>query len=478
MDTFTIIILSLFCVYITNYSLMLIVFGLSLKSSEIKSNWMTFCLIFPILGILIYFIYGGSLSNKVKKEITKKNNISKNICLACNGGSFDISEHMDKYADVVVLGKNQQSLGLNECNVKIYEQAIDSLKQLKISLLNAKKHINIQTFMLEDDDVGNDIINILTKKAIEGVKVKLLIDGVGSKVKDSFFKLYIKSGGEVARFFPSMFGLSFLNTKLNYRNHRKIIIIDGELAYMGGFNFKNDHFNMDKNLYPFKDTNIKITGKLVDNLQMIFLSDWYYVTKKKLDKDLSIYFSKHIKGESFGQIVATGPNDSSRHEIKEMYLKLIGIAKKHIVLQTPYFVPSNEVFEVLKVALMSGVKVDIMVPYKADKILSHGVTMYYCYLLCKYGANIHLYKNFIHSKTLFVDDKFLSIGSCNFDMRSFNLNFEVNAFFYDEIVGNIFKNIYNIDVSTCENLDRHEFLSRYKISKLKQAFFRLISPLI
>ena len=261
----------------------------------------------------------------------------------------------------------------------------------------------------------------LCKKAKEGVDVKLIYDSIGSrKAPRRFFRKLEQAGGEVGEFFPPFMHIRLINLKLNYRNHRKVVIIDGRVGYTGGMNIRDDHMGRDKKLRPWRDTHIRIEGSGVYGLQNIFLDDWRYCkndsTPPRLYLENGYFPSPRICGDATVQVLTSGP-DSQVQRIKETFVKMITNARDRVYIQTPYFIPDDVFFAALRIAVKSGVDVRIMVPRKPDKKNVYLATLSYLKEMAEMGVKVYLYSGFLHSKVLIVDDNLLSIGTCNMDNR-------------------------------------------------------------
>ena len=263
------------------------------------------------------------------------------------------------------------------------------------------------------------MIDLLTKKAREGVKVRILYDEMGSRrIKKRSFNKLIEAGGEVEVFFPSK--IPFVNLRINFRNHRKIVIIDGTIAYVGGFNVGDEYLGLDKKFGYWRDTHLRITGDAVHATQIRFILDWNQASNRH-----DIYYNKEYfpdipkKGNIPLQIVTSGP-DSEWEQIKYGYIKMISSAKKSIYIQTPYFIPDASILDALRIAILSGVDVKIMIPNKPDHMFVYWATLSYIGELLKAGAKVYIYENgFIHAKMIVVDDEAASVGTAKIDVRSF-----------------------------------------------------------
>ena len=432
--------------------------------------WTIFLLV-PFVGLIIYIYVGKGISLKTKYMLKKRKVkieefealLEKEVKLVKNSS---IEELEDDKKNLILLNiNNAKSMYTIYNDVKFYKWGKDMLQNLKNDLQNAKKSINIMFYIFANDSTGKQIRDILVEKAKQGVKVKVIYDAVGSMFTHKrFFKELVKNGGEVESFFPPLFGIKVLNAYVNYRNHRKIVVIDGKIGYTGGMNLRNDHMGMDRKLSPWRDTHIRIVGPAVYELQNTFLSDWRFVNKKYVPT--RVYFNEtyyykfepvNDMSERVGiQIIASSP-DTLNQPIKECMIKMITLAKKSIKIQSPYFILDDSMRESLILALLSGVEVEVMFPRKADHITVWLASLTYLKDLQKYGAKIYLYNGFLHSKTLSIDESVVTVGSCNMDIRSFSLNFEINSLMYGEEVTKQQNNLFNEDKLNCQLISEDYF---------------------
>ncbi len=392
----------------------------------------------------------------------------------------------DKLLDEASIIKCCYNLGSILCpgnKVEFYRWGKDKISALKRDLLNAKKSINMEYYIFADDVAGKEIMEILIKKAKEGVKVKFIFDSVGSLgAPRRFFRKLKKAGGEVAEFFPPFMHIRLINLKLNYRNHRKIVVIDGKIAYTGGMNIRDDHiYGTKKRCSPWRDTHLRLEGSGVYILQNIFLNDWRYCKKEKKSPEAYVaegYFPKlKMKGDISLQVITSGP-DTNMQNIKDCYIKLITNAKRYVFIETPYFVPDESFLTAIKIAIASGVKVGIIIPKKPDHKSIFHVSLSYLQELMEMGADVYLYKGFIHSKAVVVDGNKISIGTCNTDNRSFALNFENTVLMYTKDVAEKYMVTVMEDIKNSIKLDKEFYRKRPWLTKFLQAIYRLGAPIL
>ena len=268
--------------------------------------------------------------------------------------------------------------------------------------------------------------------------------------------------------------------RVNYRNHRKIVVIDGEIGYVGGINIGDEYLGLDKTKSPWRDTHLKIIGSAVASLQLQFLMDWQYLIDEKMDEQEAIekFFSvRKLYGKSPVQIVSSGP-DSPAQQIKYSFVKLISKAKKTLYVQTPYLIPDDTIIDGLKIAVNSGVDVRVMIPAIPDKKFVYYATLSYVEELLLSGIRVYRYDGFLHSKMLVSDGSACTLGTTNMDLRGFNLAFEINAFIYDSYFSKECEKMFLNDINSCSEFELESFKKRSLWLKFKESIFRLLSPLM
>lgn len=442
--------------------------------------WLMIMIIFPGVGFIIYLLLGQNFSRarlfKEKKEFDtiKRRELSKDF-------ANKEHEHIggEQYLDLIRMNYTHSGAKCTYNNeVDVYYNGVDKFKQLIKDLKNAKKFIHIQYYIIRPDKLGKKIMSILEEKAAEGVEIRFLVDSMGSyRVTKRSLKNFIKNGGKFEIFFPGI--LPHVNTRINYRNHRKMVIIDGEYGYTGGFNVGDEYIGEDKHIGFWRDTHIRIRGEAVNDLTDRFLLDWCYASGEEIDDFSKFYPEKPIRdGDIAIQIVTSGP-DHNEEYIKNAYMKMINNAKKYVYLETPYFVPDAPMLEALKLSALSGVDVRLIIPGKPDHVFMKWAASAYIGDLLNAGAKVYLYQNgFIHAKTIVADGKVCTVGTANMDMRSYCLNFEVNAFIYDDRVANNLETQFYKDIEDCKVITKEEYDKRNISLRIRESIIRLISPIL
>lgn len=474
---------------ILNILLIFIMIFIERRKPQVIISWAVVLTFLPIIGFILYIIFGGGLSYKTKRLLKRKMLYDKNYInyVSSQSEMFKNADIVDpikqKYKDCILFNLNNSKSALYSNNsVRVFTSGEDKLISLKKDLLEAKHSINILYYIFASDNCGKEIMDILVKKAEEGISVNLIYDSVGSlRTRRRFFKKLTRAGGKVCEFFPPLFGFRLFNLKMNYRNHRKIVVIDGKVAYTGGINLRDDHIGKSKKLSPWRDTHIRIEGEGVYGLQSAFFNDWKFASNSQTTLDELVtagYFPKNEnKGDISLQVVTSGP-ENKLEPIKESMIRMIMSAKKNIYIQTPYFIPDDSFITALHIAKMSGVDIKIMIPKIADKKIVYSATLSYARDMLEKDIEVYRYDGFLHSKVLIVDDEIVSIGTCNTDNRSFSLNFEVTTFLYGKEFGEINSNYFKNDLLSCTKLDKAFFKRRPLNTLIAQAIFRLFSPLL
>lgn len=468
-------------------NIFLAVFLIFLERRDASSTWAWLMVLFfiPIVGFIAYLLLGRKLRKKhlFRWEGRNKIGIDKLIDYqidAIDKGTFDFRlDDALQYKDLINMHLRNNHAVLTQDNaVQIFNDGEAKFKALIDDLEHAKDHIHIQYYIFRLDGLGKRIYEVLLRKAKQGVKVRLLFDDMGSRsIRKRHFKEMIKAGGEVETFFPSI--LPLINPRLNYRNHRKIVVIDGRIGYIGGFNVGDEYLGLDPKLGYWRDTHLRLEGSSLHPLQTRFLLDWNQAASDKSIEYSDRYFPAiPLKGSVGLQIVSSGP-DSEWEQIKNGYLKLMAMAKDYIYIQTPYFVPDASFMDTLRIACLSGIDVRIMIPNKPDHIFVYWATYSYVGQLLQAGAKVYIYENgFLHTKMIVVDNEASTVGTANIDVRSFKLNFEVNAFIYDKETSRKLAELFEQDMTLSTELTLELYEGRTRFIKMKESFARLLSPIL
>ena len=432
--------------------------------------WALVILFIPLVGVVFYLFFGVNhrkerlISQRSVDQLTKRSMLE-----FVEQQDFHVPEQHKQLVDLFV---NQNlSLPFKLGETDIFTSGADFFLQLLHDIGQARDHIHIDMYIIEDDPLGRLIADALADKVQQGVEVRLIYDDVGCwKVRHSFFEHLRERGIELAPYLPVRFP-SF-TSKANYRNHRKLIVIDGQTGYIGGMNIAMRYVRDD-----WRDTMLRLTGSIVYAMQRAFLVDWYFVDRTLITSRK--YYPPTEGNGPLAQIVTSGP--MARYpEIMQGFVSAIMAAKEYIYIETPYFLPNDPVLFALKTAVVGGVDVRIICPLHSDARFIDWASRSYLRELHEAGAEIYLYETgFIHSKLMVCDDSLSTCGSTNVDFRSFENNFEANVFIYGEEMATRMKQVFLDDQSHCKLINqvprrlRPPFLKR-----LGESFARLLSPLL
>jgi cardiolipin synthase len=444
--------------------------------------WLSISAIIPILGFIIYLIIGYGL---------EKQNMFKYKHLENRKFKQKVRKQQDKLSEEqVVMGKDmdrnkklvrlsqQNSLAPLRINNKIEILTNGNVKfdTLLEELGKAREHIHIEYYIFRDDNIGQTVRDLLIRKSLEGIEVKLIIDGVGSHgLSKRFMKLLENANIEVKWFFPVCF--PFLTPKLNYRNHRKIVVIDGRIGFMGGFNVGDEYLSRDPKLGFWRDTHLMVKGDSVHVLQSIFLNDWFFVTGEQINES-RYYPTPKDFGRQLTQIVPGGP-DSEQKPIHQMFFSALANAEYRIWIETPYFIPDDSIMMALKTASLSGVDVRLIVQGIPDHKISYWASQSYFADLLNAGIKIYKYvRGILHSKVVIIDNSIGIVGSANLDIRSFKLDFEISAIFYDENLVIRLEQDFKQDFKDSKVEDAQLFKYRNWKLRLKETNARILAPFL
>lgn len=441
--------------------------------------WLLILIVLPGVGFLLYLILGQNLSRqKIFREKKLADKI-KSYRLRGNHEQNDFfSDIHENYEDLILMNYNHSgAIYTLENDVKIYVNGEDKFKDLFEDIRKAKSFIHIEYYIFRYDELGKRLISELREKVKDGVEVRFLMDGMGSKaISKKIIRLIQSYGIKVAVFFPGI--LPHINTRINYRNHRKIVVIDGIIGYVGGFNVGDEYVNKGKQFKFWRDTHIKIRGEAVNELNKRFILDWDYAADENIG-NMSMYFPEPEQVGDVGiQIVSSGP-DHMEEYIKNSYMKIINNAKNYVYIQTPYLVPDSPMIEALKISALSGVDVRLIVPGAPDHFFMEWLLSANMGLLMEYGIKFYRYeKGFIHAKTIVADGEVCSIGTANLDIRSFKLNFEVNAFIYNERIAKEMEKVFYEDQENSKLVTKEDYDKRSRTLRIRESLIRLLSPIL
>ena len=446
--------------------------------------WTVILFTFPFIGFLIFLLIGRKIGNSnmfgVKKEESRI--LERYLKYTRREAKVKSKQKIISNYDMIrSLSKLDYSPYTDDNKIDVYVDGKEFFEEMIKTILSAKKSINIQFYIFKNDEIGSRILDALTKKAADGIDIRFLYDSVGSRgINKKVLEPFKAAGGKTGEFFPSW--LKVINLKMNFRNHRKMVIIDNKVGFLGGFNVGDEYLGKDKKFGYWRDTAIKFEGSAVKDLSLRFLADWRYATKEDIHLDSVLLEGGDLykAGNESMQILSSGPNEANKFEIKLGYLKMIQKAQKYIYIQSPYLILDNSISDALKLAALSGVDVKIMIPGKGDHPFVFWANLFYAGELIEYGVQIYHYDKdaFLHAKTVVMDDEISSVGTANMDTRSFELNFEVNSFIYSEAVSKKLKEAFEDDLLKSTLLTVEKYNSRGNIVKIKEIFSKLFSSLL
>lgn len=468
-------------------NILLAIFVIFQERKSISSTWAWLLVLFfiPVVGFILYLIFGQNLKREKlfqwdgPKKIGLKEMISEQEKEMKDGNYPFRNISSSEHEDIIYMHLMNNGALLSEDNdVTIFTDGQEKFSSLIQDILEAKHFIHLQYYIIKNDDLGKEVIAALTKKAQEGITVRVLYDELGSRgLSKKAFAALKEAGGEVEVFFPAI--LPLINLRMNYRNHRKLVIIDGCVGYVGGFNIGNEYLGIDPKFGYWRDTHLRIVGSAVYNMQMRFILDWNQASHRHdIAYNPTLFPPSTSKGNAGIQIVTSGP-DSEHEQIKQGYIKLIFSAKKSILIQTPYFIPDDSLLDALRIACLAGKEVKIMIPNKPDHAFVYWATLSHIGELLKYGAKVYIYNNgFIHAKTIVIDEEISSVGTANIDVRSFRLNFEVTAFLYSAKLSKQLVEAFEHDLTLSYLLTLEDYNKRSSYIRFKESISRLLSPIL
>ncbi len=452
-----------------------------------KSVWAWLMVLFfiPIVGFIFYLFLG---QNMRKRKMFRLKEVEDHLSEAIRQQEFRIKTRefdsedteIGEFTDLIMYNLETAGAVLSGDNdVDIFTDGNEKFDALIRDMENAKQFIHMQYYIIRNDALMHRIVEVLARKAAEGVEVRVLFDAMGCRmVPHSHWRKLNELGIQTAEFFPAV--LRRLHLRVNYRNHRKIVVIDNKLAYVGGFNVGKEYLGLDEKFGYWRDTHLRIRGNGVMGLQLRFILDWNYAARENLLQKQAL-FEGFVPGKRDNcelQVITSGP-DHQLEQIRDNYLRLISKAEKSIYIQTPYFVPDESIFNALKLAVRSGIEVNIMIPCKPDHPFVYWATYSYIGELVMAGAKCYIYNNgFLHSKGMIVDCKAFCFGTANMDIRSFALNFEVNVVVYNHEKAYEMEKIFREDLKFCTRITRDMYASRKLGLRIKEQICRLLSPLL
>lgn len=470
-------------ILIANIALAFAIIFLERKDASSTWAWLMVLLFIPIAGFILYLIFGRRISGQriftwdTKAKLGVKFTVQEQLRALENDEFHYKNQALAEYKDLIYLHlRNDDAIFTQDNSVHIFTDGKEKFDKLIQDMEKATDHIHLLYYILRHDWLGKRVEEILARKAKQGLEVRVLYDDMGSrKISKSYLRRLRRAGVEIESFFPA--SIPKINFKINYRNHRKLAIIDGKIGYIGGFNIGDEYLGHSKKFGYWRDTHLRICGDAVANMQTRFILDWNQASRNDIPY-LERYYAYETSGDVGIQVVSSGP-DSDWEQIKNGYIKMIMSAKKYVYIQTPYFIPDDSLQDVLRIAALSGVDVKVMVPNKPDHPFVYWATLSYVGDLLNAGAEVYMYqKGFLHAKTIIVDGKIATVGTANIDVRSFRLNFEVNAFMYDQGLSEKLLAAFERDVKESTQMTKRLYKERSLGVRFKESISRLLSPIL
>ncbi|MDF2188883.1 cardiolipin synthase [Paraflavitalea sp. CAU 1676] len=459
------------------------------RSTTKTAAYILLVIFVPIGGIFIYFSFGINYRKRkiYNKKIIKDSELDRRIKEEIVHYSL---HNLERKNPAIAANKELARLLLNDGpspltsnnDVQVLVNGEQKFPAVLEALEKAQHHIHIEYYIYEDDEIGRAIEAVLCRKAQEGVTVRFIYDDFGSRTIRKKMVRRLRAAGVHAFAFHKIIFIALAN-RLNYRNHRKIIVIDGGVGFVGGINVSDRYINSpDRSQQQYwRDTHLRIEGPGVHYLQYLFLADWNFCAGEQVQPDYDLFPKEnafHPKGNKIVQMAASGP-DSDRPTILFSLLQAIHLAQEEILITTPYFIPGESILEALIVSALGGLKVKLLVPGESDSVFVNTAARSYYGELLKAGVEIYLYrKGFVHAKTMVTDSKVAIVGSANMDYRSFDLNFEVNAIVYDQEVAGKLRTIFYEDIKDAEKIDPVAWDARPWYLEMKEKTARLVAPML
>lgn len=443
--------------------------------------WLLVLLLLPVIGFILYWLFGRKLSTKKLTSMATQRRLGIDKLVQNQQEAIAVGQDLigtDQNAGlpelVRALLRADGALVTTMNHVELLPERDPYTKRLFADIAAAVNHVHIEAYRIEPDDTGRALAALLTKQAQAGVRVRLIYDAFGShRIKPRFWQALRAAGGQVETFIGTKF--SRVNPRINFRNHRKIVVVDGKIGYMGGYDIGQSPHRKK----AVRDSPLRITGQAVAVLQARFFMDWNTSAKIQKVHFQQTYFPPSADdGHTTMQIVSGGP-EQPVEAIKLGYMRLISLAKKRIWIQTPYFVPDDSLLDALIIAANSGIDVRIMVPRHTNQPAMARASRYYLDQLVKRGASVFYFNaGFLHAKAIIVDGQYLATGTANLDVRSFRLNFEITAFIYDRGLAQEAARLFENELTQANAYTTTQVQNKSRRTQLGDELSRLLAPIL
>lgn len=445
--------------------------------------WLAVLILLPYLGFVLYLLFGRHLYSE--RRFCLKGLNDQHVLSRVRRQRRALDERRIAFSDegserfrqlMRLLLAEDRSMIHTRSRITYEDRGEEHFDEMLDAIRSARHHVHMEYYIIRNDELGRQFIATLAEKAREGVQVWLVYDAVGCmRVGRGFFQPLVEAGGEVVPFYPGFLGL--INFRINYRNHRKILVVDGQIGFVGGFNIGVEYLGQGPLGY-WRDAHLRIEGDAVQALQTRFLMDWNHAAREEVKMDDSLLPEPQVLGSIACQIASSGP-DTPAPTLKEGFLRMLMSAERTIDITTPYFVPDDPILEVLRVAALSGVQVRILIPSKPDHAFVYWTTLSYIGTLLEAGVRAFTYdRGFLHAKTCVVDSRVCTVGTANWDVRSFRLNFETNVFVYDRSLSETIRQAFDRDLEFSTELTRTRYASRGRVIRFKESISRLLSSVL
>lgn len=440
--------------------------------------------LFPFAGLVIYVLFGQNFrkrklfSRKGLRDNEKVSEFTSETLQMIQDIEPELESFLGQQLKTAkALMQNENALLSLNNKVTLLRNGEEKFPAVYEAIESAKHHIHLDYYIIESDSVGIALFDLLAKKAKEGVEVRVIFDDVGSRgLKGKEIKRLRAAGAVLVPFMPVIFP-SF-TSKANYRDHRKIVVVDGNIGFVGGINMSNRYRNNGENKLYWRDTHLRLEGDAVKSLQLAFYLNWQFVHGEYLPIEEAYFPPSEPADLTLTQVATSGP-DSDWAGIMHGFFAAINNAMDYVYITTPYFIPNEALSTALQSAALAGVDVRVLIPKSADSRITQAASLSFVKPLMKAGVRVFLYdKGFIHAKTMVVDDRLSTVGTANFDNRSFDINFEVNAFIYDPDIAFELKGHFEEDLSHSEELDLKRWNRRNMGARIVESLARLVAPLL
>lgn len=459
------------------------------RQPERSLGWLVVLVFIPVIGLGLFIAFGERMrtGRHLFKEAIRESNQRETGTLDLSRERRIVEEELGKMKGensrmntdrvlelMTLLYRNNHAIAHPFNKIELLSEPKQTFDSMWEALESATDHIHVEFFIIDDDSTGRYLKEILCRKARAGLRVRVIYDYWGSRISKSYLKELRESGVYVHSFFPPRF--PFILRHVNNRNHRKIIVIDGKTAFTGGLNVA-DRYRLGNSLGTWRDTMVRLQGPVVESLQEVFLADWFFLERKPhLRQRYFPALEKHEEGRNIIQIVDSGP-DTSYRAIMQGMIGMLNMATEYAYLQSPYFMPTSELQEALIMTALRGADVRLLLPKSSDASMAQAGNASYLQPMLDAGVKVYWYVGgFLHSKTMVVDDYISTIGTSNMDFRSYEQNFEVNAFIYERETALRLKEAFLRDLKSSREISIEKWARRSKRMRFMEGISRLFSP--